>query len=153
MIVIVTIVLIIYLSGIFPSIKIYCTHWIKYGDGRVIIKRARKGLVNGRPAGKWKIGEEEFLLEDLKSCGMSLLVLGECVEFNPIMRYGISKECFFQLKNGKRLGREVKYYAPEDMEELFRYIYEEVGIKFQEADIQAVEGEEEVNFERGGHAG
>lgn len=102
-IVIVTIVLIIYLSGIFPSIKIYCTHWIKYGDGRVIIKRARKELVNGRPAGKWKIGEEEFLLED--------------------------------------------------MEKLFRYIYEETGIKFQEAYIQAVEDEEKVNFERDGHAG
>lgn len=122
----------IYRSGICPCIKIYCTHWIKYGDGKVIIKRARKELVNGRPVGKWKREEEEFLLEDLESCGMSLPVLGEYVEFNPVMRYGISKECFFQLKNGKKLGCEVKYYVPEDLEELFRYIYEGTGIIFQE---------------------
>lgn len=125
----------IYRSGICPCIKIYCTHWIKYGDGKVIIKRARKELVNGRPAGKWKGEEEEFLLEDLESCGMSLPVLGEYVEFNPIMKYGISEECFFQLKNGKRLGCEVKYYAAEDLDELFRYIYEETGIIFQEKEI------------------
>lgn len=125
----------IYRSGICPCIKIYFTHWIKYGDGKVIIKRARKELVNGRPAGKWKREEEEFLLEDLESCGMSLPVLGEYVEFNPVMRYGISKECFFQLNNGKKLGCEVEYYAAEDLDELFRYIYEETGIIFQEKEI------------------
>lgn len=136
-IVIITIILSIYLSGICPCIKIYCTHWIKYGNGKVIIKRVRKELVNGRPEGKWKKEEEEFLLEDLVSCGMSLPVLGEYVEFNPIMRGGISKECFFQLKNGKRLGCEIEYYTSEDLEGLFRFIYEETGVKLQENYVPA----------------
>ena len=127
-----TMIYCIYRTGIFPCTKIYCTHWIKYGNGRVIIKRVRKEYVNGRPAGKWKKEEEEFLLEDLDSCGISMSVLEEYVEFNPIMKNGISKECFFQLKNGKRLGCEMKFYLPEQMEELFRYIYDETGIEFQE---------------------
>lgn len=132
--VLVTIVLLVYLSGVCPGIKIYCAHWIKYGDGKVIIKRLRKDLVNGRPVGKWKKEEEEFLLEELESCGVSLPVLGEYVEFHPIMRHGVSKECFFQLKDGRRLGSEMKYYLPEEMEGLFRYIYEETGIVFQEGE-------------------
>lgn len=140
----------IYRTGIFPCIKIYCTHWTKYGNGKVIIKRARKDYVNGRPAGKWEIGEEEFLLEDLDSCGMSLPVLERYVEFNPIMKNGNSKECFFQLKNGKRLGCEMKFYLQEDLEELFRYIYEEAGIEFQETSGQALGSEKETEYLKAG---
>ena len=140
----------IYRTGICPCIKIYCTHWIKYGNGKVIIKRARKDYVNGRPAGKWEIGEEEFLLEDLDSCGMSLPVLERYVEFNPIMKNGNSEECFFQLKNGKRLGCEMKFYLQEDLDELFRYIYEEAGIEFQETSGQALGSEKETEYLKAG---
>lgn len=138
-IVLLAIVVVVYRSGVCPGIRIYCTHWMKYGDGKVVIKRLRKELINGRPTGRWKSGEEEFLLKDLESCGVSLPVLGEYVEYHPIMSYGVSKECFFQLKNGKMQGNEMRYYLPEEMDELFRYIYEETGIVFQTG--EATEGQ------------
>lgn len=140
---IVGIILLIYLSGICPCIKIYCTHWIKYGNGRVVIKGARKDYVNGKPAGRWKNVSEEFMLENLDSCGMSLPVLGEYIEFNPFKWKKTGKECVFQLKNGKKLGFEIKYYVPEDMDELFRYIYKETGIKFQDSYVLAEESKRE----------
>ncbi len=51
---------------------------------------------------------------------------------------------FFRLKNGKRLGCEMKFYLPEQLEELFRYIYEETGIKLQETYSQDLESEKEA---------
>ncbi len=75
---------------------------------------------------------------------MLLPILERYVGFNPIMKNGDSKECFFRLKNGKRLGCEMKFYLPEQLEELFRYIYEETGIKLQETYSQDLESEKEA---------
>ena len=118
--------------GIYKGIKIYCTHWIKYGDGKVIIRRISKNLVNGKPTGKWQKREDEFLLEEIDSYGMSWQVLGQFVEYHLESRRRIASECFFQMKTGKRLGYEVRIYLPEELEEFYRYISEEAGIEFQE---------------------
>ena len=40
------------LLGALASIRIYRTHWIRYGEGKIIIRRVSKERVNGRPVGK-----------------------------------------------------------------------------------------------------
>ncbi len=116
--------------GVYKGIKIYRTHWIKYGDGKVIIKRISKDRVNGRPTGKWQTREDEFLLEEIDFYGISWQVLGEFVEYH-LSRRGAVSECFFQLKNGKRIGCEILYFDFEEEEIFFRYLFENTGIGFQ----------------------
>ncbi len=116
--------------GVYKGVKIYRTHWIKYGDGRVIIRRISKDRVNGRPTGKWQTREDEFLLEEIDSYGMSWQVLGGFVEYH-LSRRGAVSECFFQLKNQKRIGCETLYFDFEEEEKFFRYLFENAGIGFQ----------------------
>lgn len=59
------------LLGAFLGIRTYCTHWIRYGNGKVVIKRVSKERVNGRPVGKWKNREDTFLLEEIEAYGLS----------------------------------------------------------------------------------
>lgn len=108
--------------------RIYCTYWIRYGDGKIIVRRVSKKCMNGRVSRKWEKNEDEFLLEEIEAYGPSMEFLGHFVE-----RYRISgrcaRECFFQLKNGKRIGFDMTCYRPKETEELFRYIYEGTGIE------------------------
>lgn len=48
------------LLGVFAGFRIYRTHWIRYGDGKVTIRRVSKERVKGRPVGKWKTGKIRF---------------------------------------------------------------------------------------------
>lgn len=42
----------IILFGIVMGLSIYCTHWIRYGSGSIVIRCVSKKIVNGRPIGK-----------------------------------------------------------------------------------------------------
>ena len=119
------------LLGAFAGIRIYCTHWIRYGNERVVIKRVSKDRVNGRPVGKWKNREDTFLLEEIEAYGLSWQVLGYYVEYHRSSGGSLTTEVFFQLKNGKRIGYEMGYYTRRAEEEFFRYIYDNTGIEFQ----------------------
>lgn len=118
--------------GIHSAVRIYRTHWIKYGNGKVIIKRVSKELFNNKPTGRWQNREDEISLDEIKSYGLSRTVLGYNIEYD---RRGIVpsvQECFFQLKDGRWLGFEMGHFTEQEREELFCYIYERKGIKFQD---------------------
>lgn len=59
------------LLGVFAGFRIYCTHWIRYGNGEVTIRRVSKVRVDGRPVGKWENREDTFLLEEIDIYGLS----------------------------------------------------------------------------------
>ena len=115
-------------------INIYRKNWIKYGEGKVIIRRVSKDLdystsMYGRPTGKWKSNEDEILLEEIEAYGYSWALLGmsrtvEC--HNRFRQYQI--EYCFLLKGGRKVGFNIVYYGKET-EALFRYIYEATGIE------------------------
>ncbi len=119
------------LLGAFVGIRIYCTHWIRYGNESVVIKRVSKERINGRPVGKWKNREDTFLIEEIEAYGLSWQVLGHYVEYHRSSGRSLTTECFFQLKNGKIIGYETVYYTRREEEEFFRYIYDKTGIEFQ----------------------
>ena len=119
--------------GVFGGIRIYRTHWIKYGDGKVTIRRVSKDCINGgRPLGKWKNREDTFLLEEIESYGLSWRVLGHCLEYHRSSGASLTTEYFFKLKSGKMIGFEIIYYTRNQDKEFRRYIYENTGIEFQE---------------------
>lgn len=124
------------LLGTLIGIVIYCTHSIRYGNGRVVIRRYSKELVDGRPVGKWKIREDEFSLKEIDVYGYSNRRLGGYgdVEYhiNSGARWGID-EVFFQLKDKKRIGYVGGYYTRKAANEFFRYIFEETGKEFQKS--------------------
>lgn len=119
------------LLGVFAGFRIYRTHWIRYGDGKVTIRRISKEMVNGRPVGKWENREDTFLLEEIDSYGLSWQVLGRYVEYHRSSGKSLTTECFFQLKNGKKVGFEMVYYKRKGEEEFFHYIFNGTGIGFQ----------------------
>lgn len=119
------------LFGAFAGLRIYCTHWIRYGDGKVTIRRVSKERVNGRPVGKWENREDTFLLEEIDCYGLSWQVLGQYVEYHRSSGRSLTTECFFQLKNGKRIGYETAYYTRKGEEVFWRYLYEGTGIALQ----------------------
>lgn len=123
-------VLFILFGGI-VGLRIYRTHWIRYGDGNVTIRRVSKEMVNGRPVGKWENREDTFLLEEIDSYGLSWQVLGRYVEYHRSSGKSLTTECFFQLKNGKKVGFEMVYYTRKGEEEFFHYIFNGTGIGFQ----------------------
>lgn len=118
------------LLGVFAGIKIYCTHRIQYGNGRVVIKRVSKELINGRPVGKWKKREDIFLIEEIDAYGLSWQVLGHYVEYHRSSARSLTTECFFQMKDGRQVGFEMVYYTKK-LQELFDYIYDETGVEFK----------------------
>lgn len=111
--------------GAFLGIYAYRTHWIQYGNGKVVIRRISQARVNGGPM---ENKEDTFLLEEIDSYGLSLQVLGHYVEYsgnkNPV-------ECFFKLKNGKIIGFQIGCYTRRQQKEFIRYIYENTRIEFQ----------------------
>lgn len=118
------------LIGAFLGLRIYNTHWILYGNGKVIIRRVSKKREGGGMIGGWEDNEDEFLVEDIEAYGLSSDILGHSVEYHLCSsRY--EAECFFQLKGGKRIGYETSCYLAKDMKEFFDYIVEETGLEFQ----------------------
>ncbi len=123
----------------YTGLKMYYTHWIKYGDGKIIIRRVSKEMVNGMPVGKWKNREDEFLLEEIEAYGLSMQVLGTFVEYHKSNRGSLTTECFFQLKGGRRIGYETGYYTRKAEREFFGYILKETGIELKIKQCSKVE--------------
>ena len=119
------------LFGVYIGGKIYISHWIRYGNGRVIISRVSKDRVDGKAVGKWKRREDEFLLEEIVAYGLSWQALGHYVEYHYSSEGKLSSEVFFQLKNGKRIGYEAIFYTAKQTVEFWKYIQDETGIVFQ----------------------
>ncbi|MBD5495340.1 MAG: hypothetical protein HDR12_13475 [Lachnospiraceae bacterium] len=94
----------------------YRQNSITYGNGRVVIRRYGREIVDGIPVGKGKIREDEFLLEELESYGLSY-----------------NTEVFFRLKDGKLIGYAKRDYTRKQEKEFFSYIYEKTGIEFQKS--------------------
>lgn len=119
------------LFGIYGGMRIYRTHWIQYGDGKVLIRRVSKELVNGRKVGKWENREDTFSLDDIEAYGLSWQALGHYVEHHRSSDASLTTECFFRLKNGKTIGYEVSYYIGKETDEFWRYIQDHTGLVFQ----------------------
>lgn len=54
---------VVFLFVAIKGVKIYRTHWIKYGGGKVIIRRISKDRVNGKPTGKYLCGKHMGAME------------------------------------------------------------------------------------------
>ena len=121
------------LLGVYMAIDVYCSNCIQYGNGRIIIKRRNKKIVNGRPVGKWETKEDEFLLEEIEIYALASQSFGfhRYVEFHPSNMGVFSRECVFQLKDGRRISYESTYYTRKEEMELIRYVHNEAGIEFQ----------------------
>lgn len=118
------------LIGTCLGLWMYCTHWIRYGSGKVVIRRISKKYENGRTISWWKNNEDEFLVGDIEGYGLSREILGRFVEHHLCSaRY--NTECFFELKGGRKIGCEMICYFSKDMKEFFNYIFEETGLEFQ----------------------
>lgn len=112
-------------------IRTYRGIWIQYGDGKIVVRRYSTEEVNGRPVGKRRYREDEFLLEDIKMYGDSMSILGKFVDYYAANTISGSYEYFFKLKNGKYIGFLGTNYMQEQMLELNRYIKDETGIEFK----------------------
>ena len=124
-------ILILFLVAAVGGLRIYCTHWIMYGNDKIVIRRVSKERVNGRAVGKWKNREDTFLLEEIEAYGLSWPVLGQCVEYHRSSGGSLTTEVFFQLKNGKKIGFEMGYYT-KAIDEFIQYIHDKTGIEFQD---------------------
>ena len=115
-----------------PRYRVNC---IWYGNGKIIIKRELKNIVNGRLVGKWEVKEDEFLLEEIEIYGLSEQVLHHHVEYHRsnivVHCVELSRECFFQLKDGRMISYESLYYTRKEELKLIRYVHDEAGIEFQ----------------------
>lgn len=111
------------------DIWVRSTHWVKYGEGKIIIRRVSKLMENGRPVGKWKDREDEFLLEQIELFGLSRLLLKKPLEYHRTVRY---TEVFFKLKDGRTVEFVYSLYTSKQVDELFFYIYNETGMKMTE---------------------
>ena len=125
------VVVILLLAAAVGGLRIYCTHWIMYGNDKIVIRRVSKERVNGRAVGKWKNREDTFLLEEIEAYGLSWPVLGQCVEYHISSGGSLTTEVFFQLKNGKKIGFEMGYYT-KAINEFIQYIHDKTGIEFQD---------------------
>ena len=125
------VVVILLLAAAVGGLRIYFTHWIMYGNDKIVIRRVSKERVNGRAVGKWKNREDTFLLEEIEAYGLSWPVLGQCVEYHRSSGGSLTTEVFFQLKNGKKIGFEMGYYT-KAIDEFIQYIHDKTGIEFQD---------------------
>lgn len=123
--------IILILFGVYIGGKLYIPHWIRYGNGRVVISRVSKERVDGKAVGRWKRREDEFLLEEIVAYGLSLQALGHYVEYHYTNEGKFPREAFFKLKDGKRIGYEIMFYTAKQTVEFWKYIQDETGIVFQ----------------------
>ena len=109
------------------------SHWIKYGNGKVVVRRVSRECVNDRPVGKWRKREDTFSVEEIEAYGLSRKVLGHDLERHLCKIYKApSLECFFRLKSGKMIGCSIEFYPRREMKAFFTYLYEKTGIPLQE---------------------
>lgn len=127
--------LICFIPVVFWAIKIRSTHWIRYGEGKLVIRRVSKMWQSGWPpaVGKWQNREDEFLLEDIESWGDAeqFLGRGRHLEYPPggYDKYGFMREILFRLKNGRKVTFMTSHFTKKQVEELFRYLRDEGKIE------------------------
>lgn len=121
--------IILVLIGLFMGLRIYCTHWIQYGNGKVLI-RCVINIGGHGPIGCWVKSEDEFLVEDIEAYGLSMDVLPHSVAYHRSSGGRLETECFFRLKSGEMIGYEVQYYSGKEIEAFYRYIADETGLRF-----------------------
>ena len=111
---------------IVPMYKNYRRHCISYGNGKIIIKRERKRVENGRTVGKWEVQEDEIALRDIQWYGS--LLLGESAEFLSDGYTSIRQHFYICLNSGEHFEFVSSHYTKGQMQELCRYIEEHTGI-------------------------
>lgn len=81
---------IIFIPAALWAIMLHATHWIRYGQGKLVIRRVSKMWQSGWPpaVGKWQKREDEFLLEDIEVYGDVLLILRRHLEY-PLGGYNV----------------------------------------------------------------
>ena len=110
---------------IVPLYKNYRRHCISYGNGKIIIKRERKRVENGRTVGKWEVQEDEIALRDIQWYGY--LLLGESAEFLSDGYTSIRQHFYICLNSGEHFEFVSSHYTKGQMQELCRYIEEHTG--------------------------
>ena len=110
---------------IVPMYKDYRRHCISYGNGKIIIKRERKRVENGRPVGKWEVREDEIALRDIKWYGM--LLVGESAEYLRDSNSSIKQQFCICLNSGEHFAFMTTHYTKGQIQELCRYIEEHTG--------------------------
>ena len=110
---------------IVPMYKDYRRHCISYGNGKIIIKRVRKRVENGRPVGKWEVREDEIALWDIKWYGM--LLVGESAEYLRDSDSSIKQQFCICLNSGEHFAFMTTHYTKGQIQELCRYIEEHTG--------------------------
>lgn len=129
--------IVIFIPLLIWGIYIRSTHQIQYGEGKIIIRRISKKWQSGFPAGvgKWLSREDEFLLEDVETCGMSKIggyvpkyPLGYQVEYHRNSGSKYASECYFKLKDGKEIGYTPDFYTKKQIKEFSEYIHNEIGM-------------------------
>ena len=110
---------------IVPMYKSYRIHCISYGNGKIIIKRERKRVENGRLVGKWEVQEDEIALRDIQWYGQ--LLLGESAEFLSDGYTSIRQHFYICLNSGEHFEFVSTHYTKGQIQELCRYIEEHTG--------------------------
>ena len=106
--------------------KDYQRHCISYGNGKIIIKRERKRVENGRPVGKWEVCEDEISLRDIKWYGM--LLVGESAEYLRDSNSSIKQQFCICLNSGEHFAFMTMHYTKGQIQGLCRYIEEHTGM-------------------------
>lgn len=109
-----------------PMYKSYRRHCISYGNGKIIIKRERKRVENGRLVEKWEVQEDEIALRDIQWYGS--LLLGESAEFLSDGYTSIRQHFYICINSGEHFEFVSTHYTKGQMQELCRYIEEHTGI-------------------------
>lgn len=119
------------LISILSSVKMYLTHYIEYGNGKIIIKQDYKEVVDKKPVGKWKSRESEIMVESIVRYGNSWEVLGRRIEFTHSCGnvYLQKVEYFLELSSDEIIGFDAAFYTKKQLGGLFQYIYNETGIE------------------------
>ncbi len=118
----------------------YRSHWIKIGEGKVIVchetKKIKKSSITGwaKPVGRWQKKEDEILVEEIEIYGYTLEVVKNAnwVEYNRSRGGGglsTAKEICIILKDGRKIGFEATYYTIWQQEEILNYLRDETGIE------------------------
>lgn len=111
---------------IVPMYKSYRRHCISYGNGKIIIKRERKRVENGRLARKWEVREDEMALRDIQWYGS--LLLGESAEFLSDGYTSIRQHFYICINSGEHFEFVSTHYTKGQIQELCRYIEEYTGM-------------------------
>lgn len=154
----VLIVAILILILVLSEWKHYRTHWLMYGDGKIIVRRITGKYLNtyGGMETDCISREDEVLLEELAAYGFSNQFMNGKTKGADVQggNYNFYMELFFELKNGKKIWYNACGCRDKDMRDLQQYIYDETGLKalrIEDPDIRYEWWHYGFSCGRGGH--